>query len=164
MRCRSGKWVSEIREPKKATRIWLGTYPSAEMAAAAYDVAAMALKGPDTAFNFPGDLRTRFTPATPSSADIRAAAAAAALSMRKLAEGKGEEGRRIQSDEAVEVVAEGIGGVDHDQFVDEEALFDMPKLLANMAEGMLVSPPRMDVPDSDISPENSDVDCLWSYH
>ncbi|XP_073021475.1 ethylene-responsive transcription factor ERF025-like [Primulina eburnea] len=154
IRSRGGKWVSEIREPRKTTRIWLGTYPIPEMAAAAYDVAALALKGPDAAINFPSLAESYPVPASNSAADIRAAAATAAASRAVIQRGARED-----------VPPEASSSVETTEFVDEEELFEMPKLLADMAEGMLVSPPRMKTGgDDDESPENySRNDNLWEY-
>ncbi|KAE8675681.1 Dehydration-responsive element-binding protein 1F [Hibiscus syriacus] len=139
------KWVCELREPNKKTRVWLGSYPTPEMAARAHDVAALAFRGKAACLNFADSAWKLPLPASMDATEIRRAAAEAAKAFGP------------QELKQVSGSVEACNG--EVNFVDEEAVFDMPNLLVSMAEGLLLSPPRSNLGDDESGMDVS----LWTY-
>uniref|UniRef100_A0ACD5XZN6 Uncharacterized protein n=1 Tax=Avena sativa TaxID=4498 RepID=A0ACD5XZN6_AVESA len=89
-RGRVGQWVCEMRvQGCRGSRLWLGTFASAEMAARAHDAAALALSGPDACLNF-ADSAWRMLPAVAagssgfgSAREVKAAVALAVVAFQQ---------------------------------------------------------------------------------
>ncbi|KAJ9545892.1 hypothetical protein OSB04_025599 [Centaurea solstitialis] len=125
----TGKWVCEVREPKTKFRVWLGTHPTAEMAARAHDVAVLAMRGPSACLNFADSIWRLPVPESRDIKDIQKAAAEAAEAFRP----------DMDEDELPEICSSY-----NNKYDDEEMMMlEMPGFFASMAEGLMVSPPDM---------------------
>ncbi|KAJ7970022.1 C-repeat binding factor [Quillaja saponaria] len=156
----SGKWVCEMREPNKKTRIWLGTFPTEEMAARAHDVAAIALRGRNACLNFADSAWRLPVPASAEAKDIQKTAAEVAETFRPglELEAANEGTRRNTTADTAQMEEQTVF------YMDEEVVFGMPGLLTNMAEAMLLPPPPHcdGYDEADLEIDDAEVS-LWSY-
>nr|GMD16022.1 C-repeat binding factor 2 [Ipomoea batatas] len=156
------KWVCEVREPNKKSRIWLGTFATPEMAARAHDVAALALRGEAAALNFPGASESLPRAASCSPADIRAAALLLASAPPSPQFPSANAKEAASSSRSIDLPGLELLG-NKSTFLDEEAVFNLPALLDNMAEGMLITPLAMKKGFS-WDDEGDDIDLtLWKH-
>ncbi|XP_059308362.1 dehydration-responsive element-binding protein 1E-like [Lycium ferocissimum] len=182
----NNKWVCEVRDPSQQKRIWLGTYPTPEMAARAHDVAALALRGNLATLNF-ADSRWRL-PVTVSKdpKDLRQAAVKAAQAFSQDPELVGvdymnEEVNSSTEEVKYQEVVVGEANGRSSDFVAKELNIDMENILCcnwgennemlemegwreKMAEGLLFSPtPRLGSCFSWDDVESDVEVSLWSY-
>ncbi|XP_008795367.1 dehydration-responsive element-binding protein 1G-like [Phoenix dactylifera] len=150
------KWVCEVREPNKKSRIWLGTFPTAEMAARAHDVAAMALRGRSACLNFADSAWLCPVPSSSNPKDIRRAAVEAAEAFRPRTE---SDATKSSEDAAMAMTAGPSVAAADDPFYMEDSLDFGIQGYLDMAEGLLIDPPPM---NADEEENDGDVP-LWSY-
>ncbi|KAL2902333.1 Dehydration-responsive element-binding protein 1D [Bienertia sinuspersici] len=170
VRQRNGnRWVCEVRAPNTMSRIWLGTYPTAEMAARAHDVAALALRGRTACLNFADSAWRVHVPASSDTRDIQRAAAEAAEAFRGEEQQVNVGENSSINDNEMEVIPTGDHEVQefvqgNGEYMDDEAVYDMPGLLVNMAEGLLLPPPHSSYGEFSWNDSDSDYEVsLWSF-
>ncbi|KAL1189979.1 Dehydration-responsive element-binding protein 1E [Cardamine amara subsp. amara] len=152
VRQRNGdKWVCEVREPINQRRVWLGTYPTAEMAARAHDVAVLALRGRSACLNFSDSAWRLPAPESTDPDTIRRTAAEAA-----------ELFRPPEFSSGITVLPSSSYGGEID--TTDEGVAGM---MMRLAEEPLMSPPRSCI-DMNTSVYEEEEMCyeelrLWSY-
>ncbi|KAJ3692699.1 hypothetical protein LUZ60_011794 [Juncus effusus] len=120
----SDRWVYEVRNPNDKKRLWLGTFPTAEMAVRAHDAAMMALHGREACLNFADSAWLVKIPDSFSSVnEIKKAAVEAARSFTDVA--------REEKESCTMLGLEG----DLDMDLRSSSYY------ASLAEGLLMEPP-----------------------
>ncbi|XP_078149537.1 dehydration-responsive element-binding protein 1B-like [Carex rostrata] len=171
------RWVCEVRNPNNKLRIWLGSYPTAEMAARAHDVAVMALRGRSACLNFADSATLINIPSSFSSVQEMKQVAAEVAKALHSSDSSNPADNFSDSTSSVEMVEkkdvasthmpESTNSVAHDQIefnnVDEHGDMNSGLYYANLAEGLMMEPPVDGLSNLDDDHEWGEAVSLWNW-
>ncbi|XP_078173179.1 dehydration-responsive element-binding protein 1A-like [Carex rostrata] len=171
------RWVCEVRNPNNKLRIWLGTFPTAEMAARAHDVAVMALRGRSACLNFADSAwLINIPPSFSSVQEMKQAAAEVAEALHSRDSSYPTE-KIFVSTSSIEMVEEKevdsslipestINSVTNDQMEfnwDGNADMNVGQYYASLAEGLMMEPPVEGLSNLDDDNEWGEAVTLWNW-
>ncbi|XP_078149918.1 dehydration-responsive element-binding protein 1A-like [Carex rostrata] len=173
------RWVCEVRNPKNKLSIWLGSYPTAEMAARAHDVAVMALRGRTACLNFADSARLiNIPPSFSSVQEMKHVASEVAKALHSSDSSSAEhvsvstssvemvDKKEASSSEMPESTMNSVS-YDQTEFNSSDDLGeDMNSGLyyANMAEGLMMEPPVEEfMSNLDDDKEWGEAVSLWNW-
>jgi hypothetical protein len=166
----AGRWVCEVRVPgRRGSRLWVGTFDTAEIAARAHDAAMLALAAGDACLNFADSAELLAVPASYRSLDeVRHAVTEAVeefLQREAHAEEDALSGTPSSTPSSPLTDEEESSSRAEDSPFELDVLSDMGCDLyyASLAEGMLMAPPSLAAALGDCGEANFVDVPLWSY-